>query len=190
MFYFGHTVFGCFWRLHFVQILSCWMHVFKIKNQANMCIKSHRFLCHPYGSWEFHDRIKYQCPGVTVPHGRRFWRALIYIYIYTYIYLLQQSNPPKKTFQDILPSLTDPRQCRCSASLLRQQHMVQSGRCLDPNFCWVAWLNMAIVVCVCVDMQNILCRYLDIKCCILMCVFLYAWVHWCTMRVSGSSKKW
>ena len=28
----------------------------------------------------FHDRIKYQCPGVTVPNGRRFWRALIYSY--------------------------------------------------------------------------------------------------------------
>ena len=46
-----------------------------------MCIKSHRFLCHPYRSWEFHDGIKYQCPGVTVPKCRRFWRALIYIYI-------------------------------------------------------------------------------------------------------------
>ena len=44
-----------------------------------MCIKSHRFLCHPYRSWEFHDGIKYQCPGdscVTVPKCRRFWRAL------------------------------------------------------------------------------------------------------------------
>ena len=49
----------------------------QIQNQANMCIKSHRFLCHPYRSWEFHDRIKYQCPGVTVTNGRRFWRALI-----------------------------------------------------------------------------------------------------------------
>ena len=29
-------------------------------NQVNMCIKSHRFLCHPYRSWEFHDGIKYQ----------------------------------------------------------------------------------------------------------------------------------
>ena len=42
-----------------------------------MCIKSHRFLCHPYRSWEFHDGIKYQCPGVTVPKCRRFWRALM-----------------------------------------------------------------------------------------------------------------
>ena len=43
-----------------------------------MCIKSHRFLCHPYRSWEFHDGIKYQCPGVAVPKCRRFWRALIW----------------------------------------------------------------------------------------------------------------
>ena len=43
-----------------------------------MCIKSHRFLCHPYRSWEFHDGIKYQCPGVTVPKCRRFWRVLKY----------------------------------------------------------------------------------------------------------------
>ena len=41
-------------------------------------IKSHRFLCHPYRSWEFHDHIKYQCSGITVPNGRRFWRALIW----------------------------------------------------------------------------------------------------------------
>ncbi len=81
MFYFWHTAFGCFWRLHFVQILSCWMNVFKFKTQANMCIKSHRFLCHPYRSWEFHDRIKYQCPGVTVHNGRRFWRAQKNVYI-------------------------------------------------------------------------------------------------------------
>ena len=37
-----------------------------------MCIKSEWFLCHPDRSWEFHHRIKYQCPGVTVPNGRRF----------------------------------------------------------------------------------------------------------------------
>ncbi len=43
-----------------------------------MCMKSHRSLCHPYRSWEFHDSIRYQCPGVTVPKCRRFWRALIY----------------------------------------------------------------------------------------------------------------
>ena len=79
---FWHTTFECFWRLHFVPILTCWMNVFKFKNLANMCIKSHRFLCNPYRSWEFHDSIKYQCPGVTVPNGRRFWRALIYIYTY------------------------------------------------------------------------------------------------------------
>jgi len=35
-------------------------------------------LCHPYRSWEFHDGIKYQCPGVTVPKCRRFWRALVH----------------------------------------------------------------------------------------------------------------
>ena len=77
---FWHTTFECFWRLHFVPILTCWMNVFKFKNLANMCIESHRFLCNPYRSWEFHDSIKYQCPGVTVPNGRRFWRALIYIH--------------------------------------------------------------------------------------------------------------
>ncbi len=43
--------------------------------------QSHRFLCNPYRSWEFHDSIKYQCPGETVPNGRRFWRALIYIHL-------------------------------------------------------------------------------------------------------------
>ena len=43
-----------------------------------MCIKSHRFLCHPYHSWEFHDSIKYQCPDVTLPKCRRFCRALIW----------------------------------------------------------------------------------------------------------------
>ena len=47
-----------------------------------MCIKSHRFLCYPYRSWEFHDGIKYQCPGVTVPKCRRFWRALICICVH------------------------------------------------------------------------------------------------------------
>ena len=31
-----------------------------------MCIRSHRFLCHPYRSWEFHDSIKHQCPGVQL----------------------------------------------------------------------------------------------------------------------------
>ena len=43
-----------------------------------MRIKSHRFLCHPYHSWEFHDSIKYQCPDVTLPKCRRFCRALIW----------------------------------------------------------------------------------------------------------------
>ena len=44
-----------------------------------MCIKSHRFLCHPYRSWECHDSIRYQCPRVSVPKCRRFWLVLIYI---------------------------------------------------------------------------------------------------------------
>ena len=69
----------------FWMLLEAWFHAdinlldecLQIQNQANMYIKSHRFLCHPYRSWEFHDHIKYQCPGVTVPNGRRFWRALI-----------------------------------------------------------------------------------------------------------------
>ena len=78
-----HTTFECFWRLHFVPILTCWMNVFKFKNLAHMCMKSHRFLCNPYRSWEFHDSIKYQCPGVTVPTGRRFWRALTWSQIIT-----------------------------------------------------------------------------------------------------------
>ena len=70
----------------FWMLLEAWFHAdinlldecLQIQNQANMYIKSHRFLCHPYRSWEFHDHIKYQCPGVTVPNGRRFWRALIW----------------------------------------------------------------------------------------------------------------
>ena len=70
----------------FWMLLEAWFHAdinlldecLQIQNRANMYIKSHRFLCHPYRSWEFHDHIKYQCPGVTVPNGRRFWRALIY----------------------------------------------------------------------------------------------------------------
>ena len=56
-------------------ILICWMNVFKFKNLANIL-----FLCNPYRSWEFHDSIKYQCPGETVPNGRRFLRVLIYTY--------------------------------------------------------------------------------------------------------------
>ena len=70
----------------FWMLLEAWFHAdinlldecLQIQNQANMYIKSHRFLCHPYRSWEIHDHIKYHCPGVTVPNGRRFWRALIY----------------------------------------------------------------------------------------------------------------
>ena len=50
IFYFWSTTFECFWRLHFVPISTCWMNVFKFKNLANMCIKSHRFLCNPYRS--------------------------------------------------------------------------------------------------------------------------------------------
>ena len=73
----------------FWMLLEAWFHAdinlldecLQIQNQANMYIKSHRFLCHPYRSWEFHDHINYQCPGVTVPNGRRFWRALISRYI-------------------------------------------------------------------------------------------------------------
>ena len=75
---------------NFWMLLEAWFHAdinlldecLQIQNQANMYIKSHRFLCHPYRSWEFHDHIKYQCPGVTVPNGRRFWRALIYCSVY------------------------------------------------------------------------------------------------------------
>ena len=70
----------------FWMLLEAWFHAdinwlgecLQIQNQANMYIKSHRFLCHPYRSWEFHDHIKYQCPGETVPNGRRFWRPLIW----------------------------------------------------------------------------------------------------------------
>ena len=51
--------------------------MFAIKSGKHFCIQSHGFLCHPYRSWEFHDSIKYQCPGVTVPKCRRFWRAII-----------------------------------------------------------------------------------------------------------------
>ena len=71
----------------FWMLLEAWFHAdinlldecLQIQNQVNMYIKSHRFLCHPYRSWEFHDHIKYQCPGVTVPNGRRFWRALTWV---------------------------------------------------------------------------------------------------------------
>ena len=50
--------------------------MFAIKSGEHVYQES-SFLCHPYRSWEFHDGIKYQCPGVTVPKCRRFWRALI-----------------------------------------------------------------------------------------------------------------
>ena len=53
-----------------------------VPKDLTFVIKSGKHVCHPYRSWEFHDSIKYQCPGVTVPKCRRFWRALIYIYIY------------------------------------------------------------------------------------------------------------
>ena len=72
------------------------------QTMANMCIKSHRFLCHPYHSWEFHNRIKYQCPGVTAPNGRRFWQVLIYCSQTHTAYLLSSArrslaiwHPPK-----------------------------------------------------------------------------------------------
>ena len=81
IFYFWHTASGCSWRLDFMPILTCWMNVFKFKIRQT-CISKVIVFCHPYRSWEFHDHIKYQCPRVTVPNGRRFWRALIYIYIY------------------------------------------------------------------------------------------------------------
>ena len=31
---FWHTTFECFWRLHFVPILTCWMNVFKFKKSG------------------------------------------------------------------------------------------------------------------------------------------------------------
>ena len=67
------------------------MNVFKFQSLANMCIKSHRFLCNPYRFWEFHDSVKYQCPGETVPNGRRFWRA---IYIYMQFYNINSYESP------------------------------------------------------------------------------------------------
>ena len=73
-------IFECFWRLHFAPILTCWMNVFKFKHLTNMRIKSHGFLCNPYHSWEFHDSIKYQCPGETIPNGPNipnFWKPAI-----------------------------------------------------------------------------------------------------------------
>ena len=75
-YHFGTQLLG-FWRLHFVPMLTCWMNGFKLKIwQA--CVSKSSFLRNPYRSWEFHNSIKYQCPGVTVPNGpngRRFWRA-------------------------------------------------------------------------------------------------------------------
>ncbi len=58
--------------------LAGWMSL--ISKICKHVYQSHRFLCNPYRSWEFHDSIKYQCPGETVPNGRRSWRALIYTF--------------------------------------------------------------------------------------------------------------
>ena len=77
IFYFWHTASGCSWRLDFMPILTCWMNVFKFKIRQTCISKVIVFCVTPYRSWEFHNHIKYQCPGVTVPNGRRFWRALI-----------------------------------------------------------------------------------------------------------------
>ena len=54
---------------------------------TTMIWNGHRFLCHPYRSWELHDSIKYQCPGVTVPKCRRFWRALICFISLSFFYV-------------------------------------------------------------------------------------------------------
>ena len=70
-----------FWGVFILCMISLLLaHRFWMPLEASFSIKSHCFLCHPYRSWEFHDRIKYQCPGGSVPKGRRFWRALIYIW--------------------------------------------------------------------------------------------------------------
>ena len=42
-----------------------------------MCIKSH-----PYPSWEFHDSIRYQCPGATVPKCQRVLAGAIWTWYY------------------------------------------------------------------------------------------------------------
>ena len=43
-----------------------------IKFGKHVYQKSSFFCVTPYHSWGFHDSIKYQCPGVTVPKCRRF----------------------------------------------------------------------------------------------------------------------
>ena len=53
----------------------------KMPLEASFSIKSHCFLCHPYRSWEFYDRIKYQCPGGEVfPRVGGFGGRSIYIW--------------------------------------------------------------------------------------------------------------
>ena len=62
--------------------------MFAIKSGEHVYQES-SFLCHPCRSWEFHDGIKYQCPGVTVPKCRRFWAALTSLLTHSVV-------PPKK----------------------------------------------------------------------------------------------
>ena len=140
--FFWYTTFQCFWRLHFVPILTCWMNVFKFKNLANMCIKSHRFLCNPYRSWEFHDSIKYQCPGETVPNGRRFWRALIYNFLLLWCNMvwgaLLISSSPTAKCHDSLEAVNLTKQARlfqqgCQAGVMRQQQALP-WRCIHRGF--------------------------------------------------------
>ena len=49
----------------------------QIQKSGKHVYQKSSFLGNPYRFWEFHDSIKYKCPGETVPNGRRFWRALI-----------------------------------------------------------------------------------------------------------------
>ena len=41
---FWYATFECFWRLHFVPILTCWMNVFKFKNLQTCVSKSSFFV--------------------------------------------------------------------------------------------------------------------------------------------------
>ena len=51
--------------------------MFAIKSGEHVYQES-SFFVSPLSFLRFHDGIKYQCPGVTVPKCRRFWRVLKY----------------------------------------------------------------------------------------------------------------
>ena len=135
----------------FWMLLEAWFHAdinlldecLQIQNQANMYIKSHRFLCHPYRSWEFHDHIKYQCPGVTVPNGRRFWRALIYIYIRHNLAKSAYNNSSWAIFRRLLCLTKHQTNHGAFLGHVALKHRIcgwSATCCSSPRTCQVVWI--------------------------------------------------